>query len=201
MLLQTAIPGRRLAHKLLNMSEDWLLNIDSRGVSPSSKPGYIYYASIDYYLIRNVLQRLELRASDVFVDIGAGKGRVICLASQCKVKLVVGIEFESQLAAIAKVNVIRMRGRRTPVEVHAQAAEEFDYSSATVLYLFNPFEADILDIVLEKVNSDRAGRPVRVAFVMESAEQRSVFKSHKWLHCYERWVDAAEHANALYRTE
>jgi hypothetical protein len=191
----------RFAQSLLNAGQEWVLNIDSRGTAPSSRPGAVYYATVDYRIIRSVFNRLQLRRSDIFVDVGAGKGRVVCLAAQYRLKLVLGVEYEFYLATLAKLNVMRMRGRRTPVEIHTMPAEEFDYSSATALYFFNPFEAEVLDLVLHKVNQDRAGGPVRIAFVMESHRQRSIFASHSWLHCYDRWVDEAGHANALYRTE
>jgi hypothetical protein len=190
----------RLVQSLLNAGQEWLFNISTSGTAPSSRPGAIYYATVDYLIIRDVLHRLDLRRSDIFVDVGAGKGRVICMASQYRMKLVIGVECNRQLATLARLNVLRMRGKQSPVQVHVGPAEEFDYSSVTVLYLFNPFEAEILDIVLHKVNKHRAGESVRIAFVMESARQRLVFSSHSWLECYDRWTDRAGHTNALYRT-
>lgn len=79
-------------------------------------------------------------------------------------------------------------------------AEDFDYSGSSVLYFFNPFEASLLDSVLQKARADRDGKPVRMAFVMESSEQREVFASHSWLTCYERFEDIDQHMVAFYST-
>src|SRR5262249_10001971 len=155
-----------------------------RGIVPTYKSNATHYASASYADTRQVLQRLDLQRSDTFVDIGAGKGRVLCLAAQYRIQKVVGVEYSSELVRIAILNVSRMRGKQTPVEICSQAAEDFDYSSATVLYLFNPFDANILDIVLRKVNDDRGDGAVRLAFVFEKPEQRAVFLGHKWLECY-----------------
>ena len=167
---------------------------------PTDKPGAVYYASVPYFQTRKVLKRLDLQPSDIFVDVGAGKGRVLCLAAQHRVRKVIGVEYSSELASIARRNVSRLRGKQSPVEVHSQAAEDFDYSAASVLYFFNPFEANVLDVVLHKLNLDRAGKAMRLAFVMESPEQRAVFLKHKWLECYARWDEAVGPPVALYRT-
>ena len=88
----------------------------------------------------------------------------------------------------------------TATEIRTEAAEEFDYSAATVLYLFNPFEADILDIVLHKIKADRGIKPLRLAFVMESPAQEAVFREHPWLKRLDRWPAARGPAVAFYRT-
>ncbi len=36
-----------------------------------------------------------------------------------------------------------------------------------MLYFFNPFEAPVLDTVLQKAHVDRGRWPIRMAFVME----------------------------------
>ena len=125
---------------------------------------------------------------------------MLCLAAQYEMQLVIGIEYLPELVSIARHNASGLRGKRTPVEIYAVAAEDFDYSRDTVLYFFNPFEADILDAVLHKVAADRQMKPLRLAFVMESPEQRAVFDRHNWLECYARWTDGPGHLNyALYR--
>jgi len=141
-----------------------------------------------------------LNGSDTFIDVGCGKGRVVCLAARHRIKRAVGIEYSSVRAQIARRNIAQLRGRKSPAAIRCQSAEEADYSDATVLYFFNPFEASLLDTVLHKVQSDCRGRAIRVAFVMESEAQRSVFSRHDWLACGERFVDDDGHVVALYNT-
>jgi len=186
--------------KLVDLSQDWQLGTSTRGLAATGKAGAVYYASGNYSETRELLRRLNLKPLDTFVDVGAGKGRVLCLAAQYKMQKVIGVEYSAELATVAQRNVDRLRGRQTPVEIHIQAAEEFDYAGATVIYLFNPFEAEILDLVLRKIEIDRADTSLRIAFVMESAAQRAVFQSHEWLECFERFIDSAGHPVALYRT-
>jgi SAM-dependent methyltransferase len=155
---------------------------------------------VSYADTRRVLRALHLQPSDIFIDVGAGKGRVLCLAAQIRMRQVVGVEYSSELVRIAKQNIFRMRGKQTPVEICSQAAEDFDYSAATVLYFFAPFEPNVLDVVLCKLDVDRAERPLRLAFVNETPEHRAVFSSHDWLERYDRWVNSEGQPVALYRT-
>ena len=92
-----------------------------------------------------------------------------------------------------------MRGKQAPVEVATGAGEEFDYAGVTVLYVFNPFEAQVLDVVLDKMDADRAGQALRLAFVMASPAQREVFEEQAWLACYDRW-NVSGHQIALHKT-
>jgi SAM-dependent methyltransferase len=186
--------------KLANNVEDRWRGISTGGIAQTDKVGAFHYATESYADTRRVLRALDLQPSDVFIDVGAGKGRVLCLAAKIRMRQVVGVEYSSELARIAKQNIRRMQGKQTPVEIYSRAAEDFDYSAATVLYFFNPFEANVLDVVLGKLDVDRAGKPLRLAFAFELPEHRAVFSRHKWLECYDHWVNSAGHAVALYRT-
>ena len=185
--------------KLANLARDWRLGISTRGTAATTRAGGVFYASVNYDDTIEVLRRLELRPSDVFIDVGAGKGRVLCLAAQNPLRKAIGIECSPDLVAVARENLRTLKNRKAPAEIFFQPAEEFDYSSATALYFFNPFEAEILDIVLRKIESDRRGRPLRLAFVMESPAQRQVFAAHTWLERYANWIDGSGHPVTFYR--
>jgi SAM-dependent methyltransferase len=191
----------KFALRVTNRLHEARLNIATGGIAPAEAEDQVHYATVSYRCTQQLLRLLELTDTDVFVDIGCGKGRVVCLAARHKLAHVVGIEYSSTLAAIAERNVNTLRGRRTRVSIENASAETSDYASATVVYLFNPFEAPVLDVVLKKVRDDKRGRDVRIAFVMESEAQRDVFSTHTWLECSSRFVDADDHAVALYRNK
>jgi len=189
----------RFAESLQGRIQDFLLNIETRGTAPSDRHGAVYYATIAYPVIRSVLQRLNLQPDDTFIDVGCGKGRVLCLAARMQVARVIGVEYSPDLARMAERNLALLRGKLAPAEVAVTPAEEFDYSSATALYFFNPFEAEILDLVLGKMHADRGAKPLRLAFVMESPAQEAVFRKHQWLVRADHWVTSAGHTCSIYR--
>jgi len=188
----------KLYRRIFNRIRDIQLNISTGGIVPSEAKDHIHYATVSYSCTEFVLRRLKLTATDTFVDVGCGKGRVTCLAGRFDLSEVVGIEYSSTLADIAERNANRLRGRRSKITIRRQSAETSDYSRATVLYFFNPFESSILDSVLHKIRTDRSLQPTRLVFVMESEAQRAVFSAHTWLTCYERFDDSDRHSVAFY---
>jgi cyclopropane fatty-acyl-phospholipid synthase-like methyltransferase len=156
----------------------------------------VHYATMGYGLVGRILDHLQLRPDDVFVDIGCGRGRVLCCAARHPIEHVYGVDVQPQLCDAARANAERLRGRRAPITVRNDVAQDFDYAGATVLYMFDPFGADTLRLVLDKVRADtdgRAGggaRAIRIAYANPTHEH--VLREQPWLEPTERW-DAAEH--------
>ncbi len=108
-------------------------------------------------------------SSYTFIDIGAGKGRGLLVASEYQFRSVIGIELNSSLAAIARANVahwIRTHAadptapRLAPIEVLEQDALDFDLPATPVLlFLFHPFEAPVLRQLLRNIETSFAARP------------------------------------------
>jgi SAM-dependent methyltransferase len=177
-----------LAHavRLDNLRHEVRLGISTRGVVGVEHPDAAYYATMSYPAIRRALRGLALGPGDVFVDIGCGKGRVLCCAARRPVAHVIGVDVSAPLCAAAEVNALRLRGRRAPITVHNVDARAFDYARGTAFFLFNPFGADTLDRVLTKIRDDVGGRPVRLAYAVPT--HRDVVDTHGWL---EPWPSPA----------
>jgi SAM-dependent methyltransferase len=106
-----------------------------------------------------------------FIDIGAGKGRGLLVASEYRFRKVVGIELNPALAAVARTNVAHWIEAHAadatapllaPIEVLEQDALDFDFpSTPTLLFLFHPFEAPVLKQLLRRIETRFARRPPR----------------------------------------
>ncbi len=86
----------------------------------------------------------------VFLDVGAGKGRAMLLASQHPFLRVEGVELNAELAAIAARN-LTLWGRDPAAEPlapcvlhHADATRHPLPPEPTLAYLFHPFEGKLL---------------------------------------------------------
>lgn len=92
-----------------------------------------------------------------FVDLGCGKGRVLCHAAASGFARIIGVELAPQLAEIARQNVAEFGANRSgcrTIEVVCGDAASFALPSGPlVLYLFNPFRPPVLDRVVERVRS------------------------------------------------
>ena len=82
---------------------------------------------------------------DSFVDIGSGKGKACFYAAlQPGMRDVVGVEFSEPLVAVARRNQQRLADK--PIEfIHADATEWQLPGRTQLVFLFNPFDALILD--------------------------------------------------------
>lgn len=106
-----------------------------------------------------------------FVDLGAGKGRALLLASEYPFRAVIGVELNADLALLAGSNAQRWKelGRaRCEIEVVNQDATEFVWPPAPLLvFLFNPFGRPVLAKILQtlKQEADRTGQPVDVLYI------------------------------------
>lgn len=182
----------RSVQRANNLSWEWRLGVSTRGRLDARKrlADAVHYATIDYSDIHKIIRRLSLQPTDTFVDVGCGKGRVLCCAARYSCGEVVGIDYSEEFCTEARANAEMLRGRRTPIIVENGLAQEFDYSNATVLYFFCPFGPTTLDAVLHKIQADRAGDQVRMAFVNLSQEHDEVFARHQWLEPYHSWHTA-----------
>jgi SAM-dependent methyltransferase len=189
------------ALRLRNLAWEHRLGVSTRGVVEVPHHDASHYAAMSYVSINRALAALNLRSDDVFVDIGSGKGRVLCCAARSSVTKVLGVDLSDELCEDARRNARRAHGLRAPIEVHTGLADEFDYSECTVYFLFSPFGAETMLKVLAKIREDRAGRPVRIAYANPAYPE--AFAAQTWLERYEWWDRAQrhdEHSVAFYRS-
>ena len=96
-------------------------------------------------------------AAYTFVDIGAGKGRALLLATEIPFRAVIGVELSPELARIAQGNVDRWPRRaspRTKMHVLQQDALRFCWPRTSLLvFLYNPFACELVERLLERLES------------------------------------------------
>jgi SAM-dependent methyltransferase len=105
-----------------------------------------------------------------FIDLGAGKGRAMLLASRSPFRRIVGVEFSPQLAAIAQGNAARFRSadqRCTDITVECADATAWEFPDEPLLvYMFNPFAEPLIRQVIANLERSCARTPRRVVLVI-----------------------------------
>jgi hypothetical protein len=119
-----------------------------------------------------------------FIDVGAGKGRGLLVASEYSFRKVVGIELNPEMAAIARQNVEHWTranradptaARLAPIEIFEQDALDFELpGTPTLLFLFHPFEAPVLKQLLRRIETQFANRPGTLDLLYVNAECANV---------------------------
>lgn len=123
-----------------------------------------------------------------FVDIGAGKGRAMLVASELGFRQVIGVELNPAMADVAQRNVdhwIEAREkdptakRHAPVTLMEQDALEFAFpKTPCVVFMFHPFEAPLMRKLLRRMEAQFVGRAGELDVLYVNAECAKVFDTN-----------------------
>jgi SAM-dependent methyltransferase len=116
---------------------------------------------------------LPTSEDEVFIDFGAGKGRVVIVAATYAFSRVIGVEIASELAAEARENITRARHRLTCTDVTILEADATSYHippQATVLHFYNPFRGEALSRVVANICKSLQEAPRRATIMFCNAD-------------------------------
>src|SRR4051812_31613737 len=110
--------------------ERWLRIQTTGKVGPINREA-IHYTPLPYNMVMRMLRVLAPNQNDVLVDVGSGKGRVVCCAARLNMKKVVGVELDEALVSEARQNLLHLRGRKSEAEIVHVSAENYKFDDAT----------------------------------------------------------------------
>lgn len=173
--------------KVQSLWYEWHLGIRTVGNIGPVTPWGVHYTPLPYHIAHCILDQMSLKSADVFVDVGCGKGRVLCCACRLVLRKVVGIEVNPVLVDLARRNASVVRGQRSLVEVLEMPAEEYDYSDATGIYLYNPFGAPIMEKVCSRIDESCRRHPRKVQLVYANPLHENCLGRIRYLEKTEEW--------------
>jgi SAM-dependent methyltransferase len=178
-------------HKAVSWWFERSLGIETRGmVEPPTAEG-VHYTPLPYPMIFRMFEQLALDRDDVFVDIGCGKGRVVCCTCRLPIRKVVGIEMNGTLLDKTRDNLNRLRGKQAPVVLVERSAEDYDYADATIAYLYNPFNERITQLVVDRLFESYTSRTRRMQVVYANPVHEHTLRKHDWLEKHTEWPASA----------
>lgn len=172
--LTVAAPGaaRRAAGRLLfgpGLEETaGHLSLHETGVA---HPDSVRYAASPWWILRWLLPTSAVAPSDVFVELGCGKGRVVLdAARRYPFRRVVGVEMSEELSEIARGLVARERDHLRCRDIRIETADAAQFTipdDMTHAYLYNPFNGATFERVTANIvaSLDRAPRTVRLMYL------------------------------------
>jgi SAM-dependent methyltransferase len=125
-----------------------------------------HYEPVPIADFRALMRRIpkEFVRGSTFVDVGSGMGRAVLLAREYPFKQIVGVELSPHLAEIARENVARGRGFEVACRdvrlIRADARKRRMPRGELVVFLYNPFDAEALDAVLDRIEERGDARDV-----------------------------------------
>jgi SAM-dependent methyltransferase len=155
------------------------------------------YQPIDYRTFQLALKRVSIKARDgVFVDYGCGKGRAVILAARCPFRHVVGVEISDRLCATARANVDAARPRlacRNVEIIQADASEFVPPDDVSVVFMYNPFDVDVVRQVLARLRRGLLANPRDLTIVYALPKTGAdILSEAEWLDREQVATDNAE---------
>ena len=146
--------------------------------------------------LRRILREIEFPPESVFVDIGCGKGRAMILAVERGFNHVVGVDFSPSLCEVARTNIESFRrqsGRRFEAEVHQSDAIDFPIRPEyNVVFLYNPFDADVLGKVVASIDASLREHPRKMWVIYHNPLWQHTVESHGFTPTMERSYGGCE---------
>jgi SAM-dependent methyltransferase len=161
------------------------------------------YTAVPPSRFRNILARWQASnpphalADTTFIDIGCGKGRAVLLASEYGFRAVIGVELNPTLAAIAKRNTDfwTAAGKpRCPIRIEPGDAMELEFPPGPcVVFLYNPFGAELMQRLTSRMASEFQSRPGELEVLYCKAEQAAAFtESFQMVWCESTEISAED---------
>jgi SAM-dependent methyltransferase len=136
----------------------------------------------------------NLPVSDVsrytFIDMGSGKGRMLLLAAELPFRRIVGVEFASDLSALARKNAKNYRNSNQAwfqIEPLNMDATQFEFPpEPSIIYFFYPFERFVMEPVIRNLDRSLGERPRDVILVYFNPVLSDVVEAASNLRVYAR---------------
>lgn len=138
---------------------DELKNTAASGVDISHATVYM---PASYLLLEDVFTRLPGNVRNHFLDIGCGKGRVLCVAANYGFKKVTGIDFSTEFCNCAIGNLQLTKNRFNSLEykiINQDAVQTEIPDDVDCIFFFNPFDLFIMKKVSGNIRNSYNRNP------------------------------------------
>lgn len=127
-----------------------------------------------------LLSSLLLNLNDyIFVDIGSGKGKLLCVAAEFPFQRIIGIELSQGLHETATKNIAAYRSRTqkcSDIQSLCQDAGGYQFEDAKlILYFYNPFSEIVLFQVLENLKLSISKCPRDIVIIYYNPIHKYIF--------------------------
>lgn len=125
------------------------------------------------------------KKNTAFIDVGAGRGRIVMMAMEHPYAQVIGCEFAKELAEEARQNIAShsqnsIKARSVEIE-HGDATEMNIPELPCIFFMFNPFGADVMQSFLKNALRSYTANPRAMTFVYVNPINDQVFEDQKML--------------------
>jgi 16S rRNA G966 N2-methylase RsmD len=150
------------------------LTIEDGDISKSSP-----YEALNYYILETLLENFRklFPIENSLIDVGSGKGRVMVVAAHYGFKNITGVDFARELCAVAEKNMNKIKPKFPGTTFHIYCKDILNYeinAGDKVFFLFNPFNKEIMEKFLEKIDRSVKENQRTIYFIYANPQQKEV---------------------------
>jgi predicted RNA methylase len=141
------------------------------------------YFPSSYLVLREAFSCVQTECRDaVLIDYGCGMGRALMVASKLPLKRIIGVELSQSLCVAAMENLERLYRKTGQINpswsvVNCEASAFAIPEDANLIYLFNPFDAEILGRVVDNIMESLRNAPRKCTVIYANPVHESEFLS------------------------
>ena len=150
----------------------------SGAVSAEDRKHLSMYEPVNYYTSSRLFDYLKTADfTTTLLDVGSGKGRLLAMGAAYGFSNLIGIDFSKKLCDAA-VNVCRgIKNKYPDTSITIECADARHYripETVGVIFLFNPFDALVMDEFIQKVSEslNRKNRPLKILYANPQCKQQ-----------------------------
>lgn len=151
-------------------------------ISPNRSRG-VAYSPTNPQVFARLIRQVDGTHPGVFIDLGCGKGRVLLLAANHGFDRVVGVEFSPELCRTARSNIAAyLRRTGSAIRFEVIEADVTDYrmvDDESVLFLYNPFDAIVMNAVLDEIQNSYRRHPRTMWLIYYNPVYRDVVERRR----------------------
>jgi SAM-dependent methyltransferase len=127
------------------------------------------YAGSQWLPLRRALKDLPAGPSDVFADLGSGKGKALLIAGRLPYHRVIGVEIDDELSQYSRRNIERARPRLRADHVECITASVLEWpipDETSVVFMYNPFIGQTFHAAAGRIfeSFDRRPRALHIVY-------------------------------------
>jgi SAM-dependent methyltransferase len=167
----------------IDASRGWSDVLDIGAVSSPNWKHAVWHATFPESRYRKILDSLKIKHEDfTFIDLGCGKGKVLLIAASYPYKKIIGVEYIPRLQLVAAENIAAYQSPRRQcqnIEAICMDATVWPIPAGKCVFFFsNPFDATIMEVVIQRIVESLRQNPREAYVVYCSAYHPEVLRKH-----------------------
>jgi 16S rRNA G966 N2-methylase RsmD len=137
------------------------------------------YEALNYFILENLLENFckLFPQEKSLIDVGSGKGRVMVAAAHYGFKNITGVDFAKELCTAAERNINKIKTQFPDTTFNIYCKDMLNYTinaDDRVFFLFNPFNKEIMEKFLEKIDRSVKEHRRPIYFIYANPQQKEI---------------------------